>query len=643
MQRLVTIICIFLFGFSTFIKAQNAIDVERLFSLYPNQQLIYLNRQENIDIKTEKNLLSVISHNSEKMLLLKKGLSNVRSKKIYTSEFVKVKNLRVYLYVYNGKKHSRKELNSIELKSEHSDENGIFYDNAQFYNITFYDANEGDIIEIEYDQEWIEPRFFGSLYFSDYYPVLQTKYNITCQNDIILNSKEFNNQNLPYKYTKIPGSKKSILTWEIDTIKPIVDEDYDPSFKKKASYINFSIESYQKNGETIPVCGSLKNLYKWYNELLKDVDISNDEYLVKLCDSLTNGVDNPEEKIKRIFYWVQEKIAYLAYEDGLGGYVPREAVLVAKRRFGDCKDMANLITRLGQIAKLPVYRTWIGTRDIPFQFSEFPAPYCANHMIATYLGEKDTIFLDATGRFYPFGMPTSMIQGKEGLIGISETEFILKKVPVQETKINMEHDSIVLSLADGNKVTGRGFYKLYGYEKISLMHLFGNKSYKWQKEYLQSLLEKGNNKFSLDTFDIVDQDIDKPLLLNYVFTINDYITENNNSKYINLNFLKTYFDKFTLTKRNYPFSFTNNNVTKLSVTFNIGNYTIDYLPPDTNYSDSVFDYSLKYSKLEKSILFENTISIHKIEIPKGDFSQVNEAINSYKKAKSNLVALSIKK
>ena len=109
--------------------------------------------------------------------------------------------------------------------------------------------------------------------------------------------------------------------------------------------------------------------------------------------------------------------------------------------------MANLITRLGQIAKLPVYRTWIGTRDIPFQFSEFPAPYCANHMIATYLGEKDTIFLDATGRFYPFGMPTSMIQGKEGLIGISETEFILKKVPVQETKINIEHDSIILNLA----------------------------------------------------------------------------------------------------------------------------------------------------------------------------------------------------
>ncbi|HEY1039320.1 MAG TPA: DUF3857 domain-containing protein [Bacteroidia bacterium] len=638
------LVCAGVFGFTGSALSQNDVNVPQLFAKFPNQQLVYLLKQEQVEIKTTKGVLSVINHNTEKFLLLKNGLSNVRSKKIRTSEFVKVNNLKAHLYIYNGKKHSKKEITTIELKAEHNDD-GIFYDNSQFYNITFYDAKEGDIVEIQYDEEWVEPRFFGAFYFSDYYPVLKANYSINMQNDIVLKSKEFNNQGLTYFYDSNTRDKKMIsMNWKFDTIWPIIDEEYDPAFKSKASYILFSIEKYKnKEGGEVPVCGSLVNLYSWYNDLLKNVDISNDEYLVKLSDSLTNGLTDPKAKLEKIFYWVQDKVAYLAYEDGLGGYIPREALVVCKRRFGDCKDMANLITRLAQIAKLPVYRTWIGTTEIPYQFTDFPAPFCSNHMIATYINGSDTIFLDATGKYYPFGVPTSMIQGKEALIGIDKDNFTVKKVPVSDTKNNMEHDSIVLQLADGNKITGEGYYKLYGYDKIRLMHLFGNKSYKWQKEYLESVLEKGNNKFSLDTFNIVEQSLDKPLLLKYKLTINDYITESNNTKYINLNFLKDYFEKFSTSKRVHPYSFTYAGSTKLSVNFDVGKYNVEYLPEDLSFNDATFTYSLKYSKTMSKITFENSITMNKAEIDQADFPELNKAISTYRKAKSSLISISLKK
>ena len=63
---------------------------------------------------------------------------------------------------------------------------------------------------------------------------------------------------------------------------------------------------------------------------------------------------------------------YVAFEDGMGGFVPREAGLVCSRRFGDCKDMASILTAMNRAAGIPAYFTWLGTRDLPYTFSGTP-------------------------------------------------------------------------------------------------------------------------------------------------------------------------------------------------------------------------------------------------------------------------------
>src|SRR6202012_5439792 len=139
----------------------------------------------------------------------------------------------------------------------------------------------------------------------------------------------------------------------------------------------------------------------WFYSMVKDVNTSISPEVKKVVDSITAGAKSNIEKVKRIFYWVQDHITYVAYEDSLGGFVPREATLVCSRRFGDCKDMASTLVEMIRAAGLEAHQTWIGTRDIPYSFEDVPSPTSTNHMICTYIENGNYHFLDATGRDSP--------------------------------------------------------------------------------------------------------------------------------------------------------------------------------------------------------------------------------------------------
>ncbi|PBQ31945.1 hypothetical protein CNR22_09240 [Sphingobacteriaceae bacterium] len=623
--------------------AQKA-DVNYYSTKYPNTAYINLDKSENTNISITKGALEIVQHHHEEFMILKSTLNSVRSKKVYTSSFIKVKNLTAFIHIYNGKTHKKEKITSIHLESE-NDNDATFYDDNQSYTISFLEAKEGDIIEVDYDQLFVEPRFFDVTYFSNYSPVIHSKSTVTYPINLVnFKIREINNQSLALNFRADSTKKTKTLSWSADSILPLTSEYLDASYRYKASYILMAIESYKSADSVVKLAGSLENLYSWYRFLIKNVDISTDDYLVSLTDSLLKNCNSDLEKTKQLFYWVQNKIAYLAYEDGLGGYVPREASVVCKRRFGDCKDMANLIVKMGHIAKLPIYPAWIGTRDIPYQFSEFPVPFCANHMIAAYISKTDTIFLDGTGKSHPFRLPTSMIQGKEALIGIDNMHFAIAKVPFIEKERTIEHDSVILTLLPNNRIEGLGYYQLTGYEKVTLSNYLDKKSYQLQKNYLKAILEKGNNKFKLDTFYITQHELEKPLLLCYKFVISDYVTQTGEQTFINLNFFKDYFDKLNMSKRKNAIDFDYKTIRKLTVAMKLDeNYSIEYIPENTSFSTAVMGYELNYKVKDQTLYFTNAISIDRATIYSEDFKEVNHIVSNYKKTKSNLVSLTTKK
>ena len=115
---------------------------------------------------------------------------------------------------------------------------------------------------------------------------------------------------------------------------------------------------------------------------------------------------------------------------------PEKPTRVFVKKYGDCKDNSSILFKMLEIAGIQGNLTWIGTREIPYAYSEMPTPLADNHMILSYEFEGRTYYLDATGRNKPIELPTSFIQGKEALVGNGRDNYKIKQVPVVEAEKN---------------------------------------------------------------------------------------------------------------------------------------------------------------------------------------------------------------
>ena len=55
------------------------------------------------------------------------------------------------------------------------------------------------------------------------------------------------------------------------------------------------------------------------------------EQLKSKVTELTAKAKTDEEKIKNIYYWVQDNIRYIAFEDGIAGFKPDDSQNVFKK------------------------------------------------------------------------------------------------------------------------------------------------------------------------------------------------------------------------------------------------------------------------------------------------------------------------
>jgi hypothetical protein len=128
-----------------------------------------------------------------------------------------------------------------------------------------------------------------------------------------------------------------------------------------------------------------------------------DHYLSMISESMTSSLEikeladlikskNPDSIIYKAFDMVQERVRYLADEEGIYGFVPRSASQIFKQGYGDCKEKSNLMKMILKEKNIDVNLALVMATEGNTQLlKDYPNLGAFNHMIFYHEKNDGTI------------------------------------------------------------------------------------------------------------------------------------------------------------------------------------------------------------------------------------------------------------
>jgi hypothetical protein len=604
---------------------------------YPDADMVYLNRIEriNIDLKDGKPFIET-THQQDRLFMNDRASAWADDRVHYSESFQTIKDLKAISYIPNKTGLTATEITNI-VTEKPSPGGGIFYDDSFVKKITYSGAKQGGVGSLSYKEISTNPFMMGGFLFGSFVPTLNAEFSVTFPQSIKVSFKSYGDvKNIAFKQTTI--NNKTTYSWKMSNSKELPIENESLSLRYYAPQIYLYLENYTANNQTTEVLGTVPKLFNYYKELVKNLNQKPDNDLKILTDSLTKNKDELG-KIRAVYYWVQDHIKYVAFEEGLGGFVPRQAADVCRKRYGDCKDMASLLTAMLQLADVDAHLVWIGTREIPFKYAENPSMAVDNHMIAAVKYKDEWQFLDATDDRIDFGLPTTHIQGKEAMVMLGENYEIVN-VPIIAASRNTKRDSIVLAW-NGRTLVGNGVCEYEGQSKGYIKTVTQYLSESKRVEYFQSLLGRGSNKCNIEKNNIVGYEKrDNPLRFEYTFNVPDYIQQVGSEVFINPNLVKTWAEKKIEASRKtdikYDHKWSENNVIVLPIPTG---YDVTNLPPNASFSNSEFGFEVKYEQKNNQILIQSKLILNTILLKKASFGEWNKMIDALTDSYNEVISL----
>ena len=606
---------------------------------YPERSVINVRVMDDVLIDFNKNDSVFMRSTSEReVIYIDKNAARYSEKSVSSSHFYKLSGLEASVLLPSSEK-KYKTVKIKKFETEKSLSTDVFYDGSEHTKFVLSDLREGAKSVIKETRTLNVPELMPSHYLGSYTNTEFQELKLTVHKDIKLRFHFYNGFDTLTSYTKTEKGNYITHIWQASDLKPVKTEGSAPTVKSYIPHIYPVIQSYTLNGKTVPVLRDINDLYAWYETLLSKSVIEDDSNLIAIVDSLVKGVSTEEEKVKEIFDWVQKNIKYVAYEEGLGGFVPRPPQLVFQRKYGDCKDVSFLQVYMAKKAGLmKVYPAWVGTRDLPYSYEELAAPGCDNHMIAVYeRSANDFVVLDATGTYSSYGFPSAFIQGKEVLVHRQGEGFTIMKVEAVSSDRSTVVDEVSLSI-DGANLKGKGKVTFTGFVFTDMLYRLTDADSTRKMNYLKSYLEKGSNKFffSLDSIqNIPHQKGD----VYYSFSVGDYVRSNNDELYVNLNLSKLLASEKIDKDRTLPIEASYQQVFEYKFKLNTTGYTVNYIPQNASFTHDKFGFDVSYKQTGDEVVYNIKVVFNYLLLNPEDFKDFNEMIKKLNKAYKEVLVL----
>lgn len=191
----------------------------------------------------------------------------------------------------------------------------------------------------------------------------------------------------------------------------------------------------EKTKELVP--RNVNNFVNWYAGLLEKVPrLKSDE--VHFLEDEVHRARSEYEKVKIIYDWVRSNVRYIAEEEDYGAIIPRKPSNVIKRKFGDCKDKAFLISDIARLFGIKVSIALIHMGEHTYFFDDKVATTQFNHAICHAILDGKELFFDPTSTYTQFGsLPESDI-GRTALVVDRDKPLLVKATDFKYSTPSME-------------------------------------------------------------------------------------------------------------------------------------------------------------------------------------------------------------
>ncbi|WP_121665740.1 transglutaminase-like domain-containing protein [Mesonia aquimarina] len=494
---------------------------------------------------------------------------------------------------------------NVEIEDIAYQDDELFHTDTRLQYVVLDFPLQGFEYKIETEKVYNDLKYFTSIYFNDEHPVKEKTIKIEVPNWLDIQFKEVNFENVEIEKEVKKNEDFTGYTYKATNLPARFKEKHSLGPTYIYPHLLVLPKRYKLDGIEKNIFSSVQDQYNWYKSLVNNLDYAKKPYAKKVAE-LTEGVTSKEEKIKNIFYWIQDNIRYIAFEDGIAGFQPEQASEVFDKRYGDCKGMANLtkamLSEIGVDARL----TWIGTNHIAYDYST-PNLAVDNHMICSVLDKEKIIFLDATEKFSPYKEYANRIQGKQALIENGK-QYIIKEVPVLDSEKSVENKNINLKIVEDDLV-GKAKLTYTGESRKQVLNYLNTLQSDIKEDFLKYFLEEGNSSVKANNIKPSNlRNREGDMVITYDILFNDKIYSFGKKTYLDLNLVNIFSDYF-FEDRKSSYVFSHKKTVQSELNIDITGYKILEMPTSLSFKDENVSVEIILNQVDNNLEFQQNMKI----------------------------------
>ncbi len=416
--------------------------------------------------------------------------------KVLKKEGLEWADFSIPLYQQGGKSENVSNLKAVtynfqnDVKSSTKmSKNSIFTEKFNnYYNLYKFaleDVRVGSILEVSYKVHSDFFFNFPSWRFQRTIPVIWSEYRADIPDFFVY--ERYMQGYLPIainesKKTNTGQYNYEAHRWAVKDAPAFKAEPYMTCEEDYISKINFALSHYKLNGIYHDYMGSWEKIKK---QLLESSNVggvvSGSSFLNKAARELTDGLEDPKQKVKAIYDYVKENLMW----NGESDFTSDNLRNAFKEGKGSSADINLALASMLQTAKLDVDLVFLSTRDHGFVRQQFSMLRQFNYVICAVNLENERLLLDATHRNMPIEiLPERCLNGYGLLVSKNKP---IDWVKLEETEKSKTMISANLTLDETGLLEGEVSFVRNRYDAYNMRNEYIAKG---EEEYLKRFMER---------------------------------------------------------------------------------------------------------------------------------------------------------